>query len=54
MSNTEYPLFYTDGSQFNVADLVYVLKSKGILSSSDIDFIAGRESLDNWKRSKEE
>lgn len=53
MSNTEYP-FYTDGSQFNVADLVYVLQYKGILDADDINFISGRTNLKDWKKTKEE
>ena len=53
MSKTEYP-FNVNGAQYNVADLIYVLRSKGLLDSNDIAFISGRTSLDDWQKNKEE
>ena len=53
MSNSNYP-YFIDGSQCNVTDLVYVLRSKGILSDSDIDFIIGRKSMATWIEENEE
>lgn len=53
MKHTEY-LFQPAGSQYNVSDLIIVLKSKGILSDVDIDFISGRLSMPEWLEHGEE
>ncbi len=53
MDHPEY-LFQPVGSQYNVSDLIVVLKSKGILSDVDIDYISGRLSMPEWLDHSEE